>query len=595
VFIGIKPSNAFKMRYSKNYCISFSSINILVFRTRFLLLFYVCAVFSTNFFAQTIGAGGYHSISVCQDQTVMSWGDNSYGQLGNGTTTESHIPVSVSGLSGIIATGALSYASIFLKNDGTVWGCGENDDGELGDGTTTHRSTIVQVGGAGFTGITAIAGGSYHSLFLKNDGTVWSSGYNYYGELGDGTWNDAHTPVQASSLSNIIAIAAGYYHSAYLKSDGTVMSSGRNVYGELGNGSTASWVLTPVAVVGLTGITAIAGGGRHQVFLKNDGTVWACGLNNYGQLGDGTTTNTSTPVQVSGLTNVVAISAGYYNSFFLKSDGTAWGCGYNAGGQIGDGTTTNRLVPVQITTGVHVVSGGRGPNHSVFMKNDRTVWATGLNGSGQLGDNTITAETTPIQSGFNIICTTLLPIELLNFKAKPANRSVSLEWSTASETNNDHFTIERSEGGINFEEVTSIKGAGTSTRTINYQTTDAEPLYGISYYRLKQTDYDGKFTYSNLAPVSFATMPGESELNIYPNPSSSGQQMQLCLTAPENKQILVVVYDIMGKEYFSKVVITQRSGENILALDVSEKLASGVYYVSAATDNKVFRKKLVIQ
>jgi alpha-tubulin suppressor-like RCC1 family protein len=593
------------MKYYKDLRVLFSARNGRIFIRRFFLVmiitFYFCLIFLPMIsFAQTIGAGVGHSISVCQDLTVMAWGRNSEGELGNGTTTESHTPVPVSGLTGIIATGALSYSSIFLKNDGTAWSCGYNFYGQLGDGTTTSTSTPLQVGGAGFTGITAIAGGSYHSVFLKNDGTAWATGYNGYGQVGDGTWTSRSSPVQVSGLTNIIAITAGYYHSTFLKSDGTVMSCGRNnPYGTLGDGTTTDRN-TPVAVSGLTNITAIAGGGRHSVFLKNDGTAWACGLNGNGQLGDGTTTNTSTAVQVSGLTGIIAISAGYYNSYFLKNDGTVWACGLNTNGQIGDGTTTERHTSVQVSApaGIHTIAGGRGgggSSHALFMKIDRTVWAVGLNGNGELGDNTTTQQLSPIQSGVGVICNAALPIQLLNFSAQMLNKSISLKWSTATETNNDYFTIERSRDGTNFEEIKKAKGSGNSTWVINYQTTDQEPYTGLSYYRLKQTDFDGKFTYSNLAPVDFDAMSSDNSLSIYPNPSSSGQQMRLSLTAPENEEILVVVYDIMGKEYFSKIIITQQSGENVLALDPGEKLASGVYYVTATTDNKVFRKKLVMQ
>jgi hypothetical protein len=193
------------------------------------------------------------------------------------------------------------------------------------------------------------------------------------------------------------------------------------------------------------------------------------------------------------------------------------------------------------------------------------------------------------------ITSVYLPIELLDFTAYVDGHNAELRWRTATETNNDYFTIERTKDGNNYETIARVKGSGTTSSVRNYQTTDTEPLPGHSYYRLKQTDFDGKFTYSNLAPVDFETVSTENGFSIYPNPSTSGQTMRLNLTAPENEQVLVVVYDTMGKEYFSKIIITQQSGDNMLALDPNSKLASGVYYVTATTNNKVFRKKLVIQ
>jgi alpha-tubulin suppressor-like RCC1 family protein len=155
----------------------------------------------------------------------------------------------------------------------------------------------------GLTGIMATCGGWQHSLFLKNDSTVWAVGYNNYGQLGDGTTVDKNIPIQIAGATEIVAVAAGSYHSLFLKNDGTVWSVGSNDSGQLGDGTTIN-KSTPVQVVGLTGIIAIAGGISHSLFLKNDGTVWAVGSNLYGQLGDGTTISKTTPVQVTGLCNV---------------------------------------------------------------------------------------------------------------------------------------------------------------------------------------------------------------------------------------------------------------------------------------------------
>ncbi len=141
-----------------------------------------------------------------------------------------------------------------------------------------------------------IACGAYHTIALKSDGTVWSWGYNYYGQLGDGTTTNSYTPVQVSSLSGVTAIAGGYYHTIALKSDGTVWTWGNNDIGQLGDGTTNNR-LTPVQVSGLSGVTAIAGGYSHTIALKSGGTVWAWGYNKDGQLGNVTIKNWSTPVQ----------------------------------------------------------------------------------------------------------------------------------------------------------------------------------------------------------------------------------------------------------------------------------------------------------
>ncbi|HEY5973589.1 MAG TPA: choice-of-anchor D domain-containing protein, partial [Geobacteraceae bacterium] len=169
----------------------------------------------------------------------------------------------------------------------------------------------------------AIATGNYHSLALKGDGLVWAWGYNYLGQLGNGSTGDLYTPVQVAGLSGVTAIAAGYFHSIALKSDGTVWTWGNNSDGQLGDGSTGQSA-APIQVAGLSGVTAIAGGGSHTVALKGDGTVWAWGNNGDGQLGNGTTGQSVTPVQVTGLTDVVAIAAVNAHTVALKSDGTVW-------------------------------------------------------------------------------------------------------------------------------------------------------------------------------------------------------------------------------------------------------------------------------
>ena len=188
-----------------------------------------------------------------------------------------------------------------------------------------------------------------HTVYLKNDGTVWAWGNNSNGQLGNGTITDSGIPVQISGLSSVTAIAAGYAHTVALNNDGAVWAWGNNSNGQLGNGTTTDSSIP--AQAWLSGMVAIAAGNTHTVALRNDVTnvsVWAWGNNSHGQLGNGTTTDSSTPVQVSGLSEGTAIAAGYEYTVGLRMDNEVWAWGNNFYGQLGDGTTIDRWIPVQV-------------------------------------------------------------------------------------------------------------------------------------------------------------------------------------------------------------------------------------------------------
>jgi alpha-tubulin suppressor-like RCC1 family protein len=263
--------------------------------------------------------------TTAQDATISAWGNNFFGQLGSETyNTSSNTPVEVSNLDGaeVKALAGGQGHSLALTEDGTVWAWGLNQYGQLGDGTNTDSSTPVQVKDStdptGYlSGVTALAAGSSHSLALKDDGTVWAWGSNtggqeqkISGQLGNDTITSTNTPVQVSDLDGVKAIAAGSSYSLALKDDGSVWAWGYNEFGQLGDGTNTD-SSTPVQVSDLDGVKAISGGGAHSLGLKDDGTVWAWGSNPYGQLGNGTDTlGVNTPVQVSDLSGVTLIAAG---------------------------------------------------------------------------------------------------------------------------------------------------------------------------------------------------------------------------------------------------------------------------------------------
>lgn len=312
-----------------------------------------------------------------------SWGDNSYGQLGDGTTVDHVTPMQVSGLTDVVAVSSGEYHNLAIRSDGTLWAWGWNYFGEIGDGTMITRTTPVQV--IGMTNVVTATAGNGHSLAVKSDGTVWAWGRNDYGQVGDGTYTQRATPVQVKGLNGVgyltgvTSVSAGDLSSVALKTDGTLWAWGDNYYGQLG-GDPYLKRTTPVQVQGpggvgyLTDVQGVDSGDKHVVAVKGDGTVWAWGDNVYGQLGDNTTTQRKTPVQTVGLSGVRSVSAGYGHSLSVKGDGTVWSWGYNNSGQLGDGTTTTRLTPVQVAGLTGAMSAVSGKFHNLSTKSDGTLW-----------------------------------------------------------------------------------------------------------------------------------------------------------------------------------------------------------------------------
>lgn len=251
--------------------------------------------------AVALAGGNSHVCALRVGGAVTCWGYNSNGQLGNGKTALSTpTPVAVSGLTDAVAITAGAQLNCALKVGGTVVCWGANQDGQLGDDSTSDRSTPVPV--SGLTGAVAVGAGTSHGCAIKADKTVACWGRNDWGQLGDGTTTNHHTPVTTvSGLSDAVAITGGTTHSCVIKSDGTAVCWGRNNEGETGDGTNAFMRTTPVAVSGLTDVVAIAAGLFQSCALKADGSAACWGANSTGMLGDGTKgTDRLTPVDVSG-------------------------------------------------------------------------------------------------------------------------------------------------------------------------------------------------------------------------------------------------------------------------------------------------------
>jgi len=184
-----------------------------------------------------------------------------------------------------------------------------------------------------------------------------------------------------------------------------------------------------------------------------------------------------------------------------------------------------------------------------------------------------------------------LPVELLKFDANPDGNVVNVKWTTASEFNSDYFMVQRSKDGNVFEDVEQVKAAINSNTMKNYSSVDYEPHNDISYYRLKQADNNGAFTYSDMVAVKFHS---EDAMSVYPNPSVQGEPVHISISGQNGKAVMVVVRNLQGQEFYSKVILISSDREAI-AIDASGNLASGVYFVVATSNDAIYKKKIVIR
>lgn len=350
---------------------------------KLILLMFVLA--SQLVHPQSIATGDFNSFTICANGSVKAWGDNTSGSLGLGDYVSRKLPEVIPGINNVVKIASAKRHTLFLKSDGTVWGAGANNIGQLGDGTLYSRPTPIQIGG--LTGIIDISAGWDFSLFLKNDGTVWSCGINDNGQLGVGNTEYSSIPLQITSLSGITKIFAAYQHSLFLKNDGTVLGTG-TISNFVGLTNPPAFITTPAQIININNVTSIAAGNHHSLFLKSDGTVWTCGYSLHAATG-----LTSHPlamsagdnvVQIPGLSGISDIYSMRNSSLFLKNDGTVLACGRNNNYEFGLSWTNGTIGdPALIPNLSGITQMSCGESHTLFLKNDGTVWVCGANGSYQ--------------------------------------------------------------------------------------------------------------------------------------------------------------------------------------------------------------------
>ena len=342
------------------------------------------------------------STAICNSCAVLTtgglkcWGSNTYGQLGNGTTIDSSVPVTVSGVADAVVAvdGGQDYTCALL-GAGSILCWGSNRNGQLGDGTPTDSPVLVPVTVSGITDAIAVATGFNNTCALLSRGLVQCWGSNTYGQLGNGTTTDSPVPVTVSGIVDAAAVAAGRDHTCALLGTGAIQCWGRNSAGQLGNGTTTNSSV-PVTVSGVINAVAVATGDNQTCALLSTGTVQCWGAGGSGQLGNNTWTNSSLPVTVSGITHAVAIDTGGAHSCAVLSGGSVQCWGDSTYGQLGTGAKIWSPVPVTVSEITNAVAMHTGEFHTCAVLSGGSVQCWGNDFYGELGDGTYTNSFVPV-------------------------------------------------------------------------------------------------------------------------------------------------------------------------------------------------------
>jgi len=335
-----------------------------------------------------VSSGYGHSCALLSTNALKCWGWNSDGQLGDGTTQDHIAPALVVGFSeGLVDVSAGGFHTCALEETGVMKCWGENSSGQLGDGTLISRSTPDEVFGLGGA-VSMLSAGYAHSCAVDTSGALKCWGNNQYGQLGDGTIISKNIPIEVIGLSSGVAgVSAGMNHTCAVLNNGGIKCWGSNQYGQLGDGTTTDRTI-PGDVNGLTsGAAMVSAGGLHTCAVLSNGGVKCWGYNHHGQLGNQTTVDRSSPVTVVGLSGFAQVSAGGYHSCAVSSTGIEKCWGGNYSGQLGDGTNTNRSTPVDVSglnSGVSIISAGYEHSCAVLPSGEVRCW--GGDAYGQLGD-----------------------------------------------------------------------------------------------------------------------------------------------------------------------------------------------------------------
>jgi alpha-tubulin suppressor-like RCC1 family protein len=383
---------------------------------------------------QSLDAGTNHVLAIKTDGTLWSWGNNDHIKLGWNNATPSSSPGIVNNNTNWISASAGYMHSAAINSNGKLFTWGNNTYGECGDGRSGIQYAANSIRQIGNDNWAMVSCGSYYTLLIKSDGTLWSTGDNTNGKCGRGTLY-SNTPAQIGTDSNWKQVSANGTYSLGLKTDGTLWFWG---YGYQGNGSGNTTSNTPIQVGTDTDWNKIAT--RNTFAIKLNGTLWGWGSNNNGVLGNGSNASSFIPIQIGADTNWKTVTGNISHVMAKKEDDTLWIWGNNSYGQFGNGTFNNNLIPSQYEAATNWSFISAGQYFSTALNSDGTIFSCGINSYGQLGIGNNIIMSSNVNTFTPVVCTTLNTDTFLSnvFKIypNPSSKILLIENNTNAEIQN---------------------------------------------------------------------------------------------------------------------------------------------------------------
>jgi|GEM_PF-1153784 len=535
-----------------------------------------------------VATGDSFTCGVKTDGTVWCWGRNNLKQLGDGTTTNRTRPVQVTGLTDATQVIAGQGWACVLKSDGTVACWGDNSSGQLGDGTTTGRSAPAVI--PDLTGVTQISGNFQHVCVRLSDSTARCWGWNVLYQLGDGTTTSRLSPVAPSNLTGVAQISAGVFQTCARLNDGTVRCWGAGNHGGLGDGNGTYSTSTKTIPTGLSDVAQIASGTgwNNACALLTTGVLKCWGLNDNGQLGDGSITSRWTPVTSGSFPAAIsAVDLGMYVSCAVLVDTSAMCWGWNGMGALGDGTTVSRWVPTLVSglTGVNQISTNY--YHTCAVLSDTTVKCWGRNTYGELGNGATTNSSTAVSVSAPPV-TLSTPTSVAAAATASTLKSINVSWAANASAASFTVKIYNSAGTSLLGTKTGVTGSSTTITSSTYGSIADNTAYKITVTAIgDETNYLTS-SESSQASVTTNSLSTQTPVVLSSTNGTYGTDITLDISGGSGSGAVTYAVTTTGTAGCSIISGTKlRATSPGTCTVTATKAASGVYSADSSTATTV--------